>query len=74
MLKIETKILPERGIVALGIEASGLSDLPSLDLIAEALSGQYKTECGFSNSTRLVVHVSGMPQSVFDPVIENLTK
>jgi len=67
MLKTEIKLIPERGIFAVAIEGNGAGELPNLDLLAEAFSGRYKTECGFASSNRLIIHVSGMPEEIFKP-------
>lgn len=65
MIKLESKLINERGIVAFSLEASGADDLQTLDLFNAAIQGAYQIESGFSTSNRLVVHVKGMPEELF---------
>lgn len=65
MIKLEHNIFYKRGVVAFAAEASSDKDLPTLDLLCEALSDKPNIQVGFIDSKRLAIHVSGMRQSIF---------
>lgn len=65
MIKLEMKLIKERGIVAFAAESSGPDDLLALDLLNAAIQGGHKIESGFQTSNRLVLHVRDMPEELF---------
>jgi hypothetical protein len=73
MLKIEHKLLPKTGVVAIAIEAQRDSDLQELDLIVATLSQAFKqgfTEGAYFNSKRYILHVKGMPKELLEKLGE----
>jgi hypothetical protein len=69
MIKLTSKLLENRGIVAFSLEASSPEDVKTLDLFSEAVQGVYKMEAGFASTNRLIVHVRGMDEYFPDPAL-----
>lgn len=65
MIKLEHHIFYERGVVAFAAEASSDKDLPTLDLLCQALTDKPNVKVGFITSKRLSIHVYGMDESLF---------
>lgn len=76
MLKLEHKLIKERGIVAIAIEAKSDADLPELDLVVAALHHSMKdTICkgAYLDSKRYVLHIRGMDPSIFKEDLDSLS-
>lgn len=66
MIKVESKLIPERRTAAFSLKCNDTADLKVLDLIQEALAGGYELRIGFESSNNLVVYAVGMPDVFFD--------
>lgn len=75
MIKLEHKIIPERGVVAFALESSTADDTALLDIFQEILSNpdKYTLSSGFVTSTRLVIHAKGFTKEEFDQAQQNQT-
>jgi len=66
MIKTETKIDEEKGLVMLGFEASSEKDYDNLDLICAVLSNCPDSKVAFIRSNRLVGHFRGVVSASTD--------
>lgn len=68
MIKVEHKVTPERGVLAIAFESSTAEDLPLLDTLMEMANNpeKYRLRAGFVTSNRLVVHVTGFLKEDLD--------
>jgi hypothetical protein len=65
MIKLEHTIFYLKETVAFALEASSDKDLPALDLFREAFENKPGVKVGFSNTRRLIVHVTDMDKHHF---------
>ena len=68
MIKLEHKVLPERGVVAFALESSSADDTAILDIFLEIINNpkKYSLSGGFVTSNRLVVHARGFTKEEFE--------
>jgi hypothetical protein len=66
MIKVESQLIKERGIVAFRFESSSAADLPALDLLVSCLYGKQDTEVAYTSSNVVLAHFRGMPADIFE--------
>lgn len=68
MIKLEHKLLPDRGIVAFALECTSPGDTAVLDTLLEVINnpGKYTMSAGFSSTNRLVIQARGWTKEEFE--------
>jgi len=68
MIKLEHKLLPDRGVVAFALEGSSPDDTAVLDTLLEVINdpSKYSLTGAFATSNRLVIHARGWTKEEFD--------
>mgnify|MGYP000861195399 CR=1 FL=1 len=75
MIKLEYKIFPVEGVLAIAAETNSEADLPVIDYLAQMLQDptKYTYESGFTSRTRLLVRVNLPAEEVAEVLSDKST-